>query len=463
MLLKILYTSRDMSSWDVIRRFDEARLTSAHYRWTVLAAMGDFLDAGAIVAGAVSTIYWTSVFHLTPLLLGIIAAFSPNAFAAFVGAIAAGPLGDRYGRKTIYMYDLLAYFVGAVLMAAAVHYVMLLIGYIITGIAVGLDVPTSWSLIAEYAPRYRRGFLMAFTNVFWYIGPIVMLLLGIAFEPYGALTFRVVFGVLAAVAIITWVLRRGLIESPRWGLVAGKTGVVEDALRQLGEQPVQPTSQGQQTQESYKWSDIFKYKKGLAFIIPIYIFWGVPAGTFGFFLPYFFKDIGFTTTTMAYVGDILWFITAIIGVVAVYMQFSDRLNRNVMYAIASAICGLAFALPIFLPFSILWVALFNVIGFGFGHGMWLWPQTRVWSTELFPTRVRNSAQGFAWSWMRFALGVWSLFVPTIIAIIGYRAIAAVATTFFILNIILGYLFGPRSQGKSLEEVLKEFYGGSVPV
>jgi inositol transporter-like SP family MFS transporter len=65
--------------------------------------------------------------------------------------------------------------------------------------------------------------------------------------------------------------------------------------------------------------------------------------------------------------------------------------------------------------------------------------------------------------MRFALGVWSLFVPTIIAIIGYRAIAAVATTFFILNIILGYLFGPRSQGKSLEEVLKEFYGGSVPV
>ena len=453
-----------MSSWDVIRRFDEARLTLAHYRWTVLAAMGDFLDAGSIVAGAVSTIYWISTFHLTSLLLGIIAAFSPNAFAAFVGAIVAGPLGDRYGRKTIYMYDLLAYFVGALIMAAAVNYIMLLIGYIIVGIAVGLDVPTSWSLIAEYAPKYKRGFLMAFTNVFWYIGPIVMLLLGIAFEPYGALTFRVVFGVLAAVAIITWILRRGLIESPRWGLVAGKTNVVQEALKQLGEQAAPQTnaSQGSQSQYKYKWSDIFKYKKGLAFIIPIYIFWGVPAGTFGFFLPYFFKDIGFTTTTMAYVGDILWFITAIIGVVAVYMQLSDKLNRNVMYAVAAAICALSFALPIFLPFSILWVALFNVIGFGFGHGMWLWPQTRVWSTELFPTEIRNSAQGFAWSWMRFALGVWSLVVPTLIAIIGYKAIAAVATTFFILNIIIGYLFGPKSQGKSLEEVLKDFYGGKVP-
>lgn len=453
-----------MSS-DIIRRFDEARLTLAHYRWTVLSAMGDFLDAGSIVAGAASLIYWISVFHLTSITEGIIAAFSPNAFAAFIGAILAGPLGDRYGRKTIYMYDLLAYFIGALLMAAAVNFAMLVVGYIIVGIAVGLDVPTSWSLIAEYAPKYKRGFLMAFTNLFWYIGPIVILLTAIASEPYGALTFRVLFGLLAAVAIITWVLRRGLIESPRWALVTGKTTILNEALRQLGEEnqnPSQNTSTQPQTQYKYKWGDIFKYGKGLAFIIPIYIFWGVPAGTFGMFLPFFFKDIGFTTTTLAYLGDIMWFVTAIIGVVAVYMQFSDKLNRNVMYAVSAALCALAFAMPIFLPFSILWVAFFNVIGFGFGHGMWLWPQTRVWSTELFPTEIRNSAQGFAWAWMRFALGVWSLVLPTLVAMVGYRAVAVVATVFFILNIIIGYLYGPKSQGKSLEDVLKDFYGGKIP-
>ena len=45
-----------MSSWDVIRRFDEARLTLAHYRWTVLAAMGDFLDAGASGWGGINNI-----------------------------------------------------------------------------------------------------------------------------------------------------------------------------------------------------------------------------------------------------------------------------------------------------------------------------------------------------------------------------------------------------------------------
>ena len=64
--------------------------------------------------------------------------------------------------------------------------------------------------------------------------------------------------------------------------------------------------------------------------------------------------------------------------------------------------------------------------------------------------------------MRFALGVWSLVVPTIISIIGYKAVAAVATAFFILNVIIGYLYGPKSQGKSLEEVLRDFYGGKIP-
>jgi len=65
--------------------------------------------------------------------------------------------------------------------------------------------------------------------------------------------------------------------------------------------------------------------------------------------------------------------------------------------------------------------------------------------------------------MRIALGIWSIFVPSIITVIGYSAIAAVATSFFILNIILGLLVGPDTHGKSLEVVIKDFYGGKVPV
>ncbi|WP_338602553.1 MFS transporter [Sulfolobus tengchongensis] len=446
---------------DPLKAIDESKLTSKHYRWTILSALADFLDAGSIVAGGASVSIWTSYFSLSSLLLGLIASLSPNAFAAGIGALIAGPLGDKYGRKAIYMYDLIFYAIGALIVAASVNYFMLLIGYIIIGLAVGVDVPTSWSLIAELAPRRNRGRLMAFTNLFWYIGPIIILLLGIGTTPLGVNSFRVLFGFLTVIAIVTWVLRRGIIESPRWGLAKGKEEVVKQALAELGQDV--NIAEASKPQSKAKWSDIFKYWKGLAFMIPIYIFWGIPAGTFGFFLPFLIEDLGSKSPIVGDAVQIAWFITAIIGVVGVYMQLSDKVNRKILYAIGSLICAIGFALPIGLPFKILWVALFNVFLFGFGHGMGLWPQTRVWSVELFPTEIRNTAQGFVWAWMRIALGVWSIFVPSIISAIGYSAIAAVATSFFIMNIILGLLVGPNSQGKSLEEVIRDFYGGKVPV
>ena len=451
-----------------IKAIDDAKPTSKHYKWSTLAALADFLDAGSIVAGAASVAIWTSYFHLSSLLLGIIASLSPNAFAAGIGALIAGPLGDKYGRKAIYTYDLIVYAIGALIIATSVNYLMLVIGYIMVGLAVGVDVPTSWSLIAEIAPKRNRARLMSFTNLFWYIGPIIILLLGIGTSPLGVDSFRVLFGFITAVAIITWFLRRGIVESPRWGLVKGKDEVVNHVLKELGQNP-EETQSGSKTlnepKKEAKWSDMFKYWKGLAFMIPLYIFWGIPAGTFGFFLPFLVEDLGATKNPL--LGDevqIAWFITAIVGIIAIYMPLADKISRKTLYVISALICAIGFALPIGLPFKILWVALLNVFLFGFGQGVGLWPLNRVWSVELFPTEIRNTAQGFVWAWMRIALGVWSIFVPTIISIIGYSAIAAVATSFFIMSIILVLFLGPNSQGKSLEEITKEYYGGkeSVP-
>ncbi|TRN01733.1 MFS transporter [Sulfolobus sp. F1] len=438
--------------------FDNAPIKNVHYRWTILAALGDYLDAGAIVAGAASVSIWVSYFHLSSILLGLIAALSPNAFAAFIGALVAGPLGDRYGRKAIYTYDLIFYIIGTIIVIASVNPFMLILGYIITGIAVGVDVPTSWSLIAEFSPKRGRGRLMSFTNLFWYIGPIVILLLGVGTYSVGVNSFRILFGSLALVALITWLLRRGLIESPRWSAAKGKEENVKKAIEQLGvSSPSTSVTSGIENSKP----KLSQFAKGFAFIIPLYIMWGIPAGTFGFFLPFFVKDLGISSATGGDLIQILWFITAIMGVILVPMQLSDKVNRRLLYAISAMVCAIAFAIPIALPVKILAVAAANVILFGFGHGMGLWPITRMWSVELFPTEIRNTAQALVWASMRFAIGVWSIFVPTIVSTIGYSAIASVATAFFVANAIIGGLFGPRAEGKTLEEILKEFYGQKI--
>jgi len=439
--------------------FDNSPIKGVHYRWTILAAMGDYIDAGSIVAGAASATLWVSYFHLTSTLLGLIASLSPNAFAAGIGALIAGPLGDRFGRKTIYTYDLLIYILGAIIITASTSVFMLIPGYILVGLAVGIDVPTSWSLIAEYAPKRGRGKLMSFTNLFWYIGPIVILILGIITSPLGVNSFRVLFGSLALVAAITWILRRTLIESPRWSAIKGKEEQLKKAIEALGENPSVGSSTASSPSTGTKTKiSLLRFAKGFAFIIPIYILWGIPAGTFGFFLPFFVEAIVGKSVVLGDVVDIGWFTTAILGVVLVPMQLGDKINRRILYAISATLCAIAFAVPTALPFKILAVAVANAILFGFGHGSGLWPITRMWSVELFPTEIRNTAQGIVWSLMRFSLGVWSLFVLGIINTLGYSAMAGIFTAFFITAAIIGGLFGPRSQGKSLEEVLKDFYG-----
>src|SRR5918998_682420 len=103
--------------------------TREQWRKTALAAMADYIDAGSIVAG----------------------------------------ICDLYGRKRIYQYDLLLYAFGALWIVFAQAPWMLLLGYFILGLTVGADVPASWTLITETAPKAIRGKLAGLAQVLWYV------------------------------------------------------------------------------------------------------------------------------------------------------------------------------------------------------------------------------------------------------------------------------------------------------
>ena len=53
---------------------------------------------------------------------------------------------------------------------------MIFLGFGIVGLAVGADIPASWSLIAEQAPDTKRGAHSGVAQVLWYLGPVVVLL-----------------------------------------------------------------------------------------------------------------------------------------------------------------------------------------------------------------------------------------------------------------------------------------------
>ncbi|MGH3500140.1 MAG: MFS transporter, partial [Nocardioidaceae bacterium] len=191
----------------IAHKFDEV-LERRHWRWATLTSLADYIDAGSIVAGGASLTLWTQSYSMGATTVGLLAAFSSNAISTGIGALLGGRFGDLLGRKRIYSYDLLVYCFGMLWIIFAQNVPMLFVGYIIAGLAVGADVPTSWSLISELSPSKARGKLMGLTNIFWYIGPIVTLAIALGVAPLGLLGARLLFAHLFVVGIVTWWLRR---------------------------------------------------------------------------------------------------------------------------------------------------------------------------------------------------------------------------------------------------------------
>ena len=434
----------------VFTDIDDSQLTAKHWWWTILSGMGDYLDAGSIVAGGVALLVWIKYFHMNVSLVGLIAAFSSNGISTAAGAFVAGFLGDRFGRKFIYNIDLLLYMLGTLLVIFALDPFMLIAGYLVMGFAVGADVPTSWSLIAEYAPKKSRGKLMGMTNVFWYAGPIVILLLALALHPLGLMGMRLLFVSLLIVALATYLLRRSLVESPRWAYVQARSQELH-----AQEEPAASSAGGSPSRDDLHFKDLFRSGnlKKLLFITPIYVLWGIPAGTYGFFFPYIFRTVGATNTVTSDFMEILYFVLAIVAVVLIFMPLNDRIDRRWLYALSSFLCGLAFFILLFAPISNPYVAYANVVLFGIGQGIGLWPLQRTWSVELFPTEIRNTSQGFLWSVMRLVLGIWSFYLPVITAALGgFKAVSLMITLMFTYNLIVGGIFGRKTGGKTLEEI-----------
>ena len=80
---------------------------------------GQLLDAGSIVAGAVSLPIWAKQFGFGDDFVSLLGAMSSNAISAGIGALIGGRICDLWGRKKIYQYDLLLYAFGALKLSSA--------------------------------------------------------------------------------------------------------------------------------------------------------------------------------------------------------------------------------------------------------------------------------------------------------------------------------------------------------
>ena len=441
---------------------------SSSLKSTIAVSLTNYLDAGAIVAGASGLTLWQKYLGLSEVHLGWLNFISANCLGAALGAIIGGFLADKYGRKFIYTYNLIVYMVGVLLIMCSVNFPMLLGGFLITGISVGIGVPASWTYISESSEIHNRGRNICISQMSWGFGPMIILLLGMFFAPGGYLfswvesighaiggaslagealnvfSSRVVFFSLFVVAFIAWNLQRKLEESGDW-----------KASREAAQ------AKGEDTGLLHAFKVLFSNKKAIktvCFLATIYLTWNLVASVMGFFQPHIYETAGGLSNEYAnMLSCVGW---AIVVAITFGISFIiDRVPHKLLY-----ILGLVAALATWFviiagvngmgslwAFSILW---------GINGGISVQIFYALWGSELFPAKFRAGAQGLMFFIVRGLSAVWGLMFTLIYGEQGegFTVAAYCMIALLLISLIVGVIGCPNTRGKSLSQITRERYG-----
>lgn len=446
---------------------------------TIAVSLTNFLDSGCIVASSVALTAWAAAFGFGATWTAILGAIGANAFGAAVGALIGGFLTDKFGRTIIYKYNLLVYALGVFIAMVAVNLPMVVVGIVLSGLSVGAGVPASWSYISETSTSTKRASNIGISQFAWSCGPAIIFILALilsfalpgfasdgttllpagTYGPFdGLLATRIIFLVLFVVALIAWNLQRQLQESADWAEKNQAAGKKESFGRMMATALKNPVN-----------------LKTIVFLVAVYLTWNLAAGTNGQFMPYLYAAAGnIDSTGQSLLGVVQWVIVAFCSL-AIFSKFGDKVPHRILFGLSAGLALLSWiAIAIFGiamqhgdTDSMGWVLWVYVILWGISAGFSAQCFYALWGTELFPTRYRGGVQGIMFFLVRGALGIWSLVgVGAIIGDIsanpaGFFPAAVIMCVVLLISLVVGVVWCPKTQGKTLDEITEERYGKLV--
>lgn len=409
---------------------------------TIAVSLTNYLDAGAIVAGASGLSLWQEYLGLSGSHLAWLNALSANCFGAALGAIIGGRLADKYGRKTIYTYNMLVYMLGVLIVMFTINFPMLLAGFLITGISVGVGVPASWTYISETSEVGNRARNIGISQFAWSISPAIIFLLGALLAPLGLLGNRIIFGTLFVVAFIAWILQRQLNESKAW-----EESKAQEAL--------------QMTKQEHPYKALFTNIiniKSILFLVAIYLTWNFVAGAMGFFMPYVYETSGGVSGQYANVLNVVqWLLIAFVTLFG-FAKLGDKVNQRVLYIFGTLLGVAAWVILTVIGVTDKTALWSFVILWGVHAGFGVQAFYALWASELFPAKYRAAAQGVMFFFVRGGAAIWSFVFIYIYEHLGFTSAGYVMIGLLAVALIVGAIWAPNTQGKTLDEIGKERYG-----
>jgi sugar porter (SP) family MFS transporter len=237
----------------IVSSEDKNPLHSSHasgYVWgiAVVAALGGLLFGydWVVIGGARQ--FFEVYFHLQSAS-AIGWANSCALVGCFVGSLAAGALGSRYGRKPVLLVSAVLFAVSSILTGWAFSFAAFIVWRIVGGIAIGLSSNISPLYIAEVSPAAQRGRLVSLNQFAVVVGILLAQIVNwqiaapvpehispeVLLASWNVQTgWRWMFTAVAVPALVFLVASFAIPESPRWLFVRGRIDQAAKVLKRIG-------------------------------------------------------------------------------------------------------------------------------------------------------------------------------------------------------------------------------------
>ena len=442
--------------------FDDLKISKQHRRIVLAAGLGIFLDGYDLSIIAVALLLLKSDWHLSAVTTGLLGA--ATLAGAALGGLVGGRIADVFGRKVLYLIDVAAFFVAALLSGIAWDVTSLIIFRFLLGVGVGMDYPLSSSYIAEFMPKAQRGSGLSWAFTLWMIGAVVSAVVGLVLLKAGLNAWRWMFisGAFPALAVL-W-LRRNLPETPRWYIAHNRP---EDAIRllqsmspEMDAHSLQKALQGQAPElvQMRAWTTLLSprwLRRTLLVVIPWMM---VDVSAYGLivYLPILLGGFGIHSHTDALLWNALFDLIALCAIASLALS-TRRIGRvfpqiagfalNVFFLGALGLAALYMQPPI-------WLLVVTIFGYTFFNNFG--PATTTWllPVEIFPTDLRASAHGLATACSRVAAAASVFLLPSVHVAVGngwlMLMLAATSLAGLLVTLLLGRDVEPGI--RSLEEI-----------
>lgn len=429
---------------------DTPQLRRFQRRVTLLSAGGTFLDGFDLTVIAVALPMIKDQWHITSVEQSLVV--SSAIIGSLIGASWLGNLTDKYGRKAMYVIDLLAFVVFATLTAFSWDVWSLIIFRFLLGVGIGADYPISATLVSEFSSNKRRGMHGTSLASMWFVGAVAAYVFGLLVAPLGDWAWRALLLLGAVFALVVFVFRVKLPESPRWLVAHGREQDARDVLRKVTGVEVDPNVSLEKPPH-IPMRQLFAGELGRRtfFVCGFWFCYATAYYGISMYTPTILAPFTGNDRTLTIVGSGLVAILGLAGSV-IGMNVVDRWGRRPL--IITSFAGLTVSLVIlalntspslgFLIVMFSTAVLFSNAGGGILNF--------VYPTELFPTSIRASAAGLATSVSRVGSILGVLVFPNVVAIWGANAALWFFVAIGLAGLVICIALAPETLHRSLEEL-----------